>query len=749
MSWFSGSTVNVVELDNKISEATSEAIPNGEIDLAIGLEITDLIRSKNIPPKQCMRCLKKRLTTTYANPNLLSSSLKLIDLAVKNGGYHFLVEISSKEFMDYLVDFILKVHYNPHDSKITSNQAKYNVSQYILTLIKSWTTYFKSQLQLNYVEKCYNDLLKRGYEFPDIDYSEYLNGTFIDSETPADWVDSDECMICYKAFSMLNRKHHCRSCGGVYCHEHSSHNAPLPSLGITEPVRVCDNCYHKIKSKNSEGLKIVQNDHQRSMSATDVDDEDEQLRKAIELSLKESGGIETAGSAPQAAPIREPEPAPQPDNIEEEDPEMKAAIAASLKEFESQEKMHKLREEQQRPTETQTIKEEEPQSSFYDNVLPFEQQSNPFVDSQVDNSSRERLTPSAHIEKHKPQVNNEFSQQDEETINLYITLMNGVRNDPTRANNILYDKDLAQLHARINQLKPKLNKSLRSSIEKYESFVALNNKISTITRLYDQFLESKLDQVYGGGFNTIANYNTMPYPMETPQDYSNMSRQQTGISYDNERPQDSYYYQQPPQATQGSQPDYPEQAGRNYTGQDYNMSSNSNVANESPYRNYEAPQAFEPSEPLEYNNNQYRESSPVYNTDPNQSVYSSQESQQHNQPPPLHPQYSHHTEYPPPEQLEAHLTGQKYSFSPQNSGMDPQNPPDQFPPYNATGNSIDAATSRYPSIGEFDNKYPSAPTGAPTHAVPSEPSIPTEPMNDLSIEENRRKTTTEEPLIDL
>ena len=54
MSWFGRATsdapvatISQVELDNKIVEATSESIPNGEIDLSIAFEITDLIRSKN------------------------------------------------------------------------------------------------------------------------------------------------------------------------------------------------------------------------------------------------------------------------------------------------------------------------------------------------------------------------------------------------------------------------------------------------------------------------------------------------------------------------------------------------------------------------------------------------------------------------------------------------------------------------------------------------------------------------------
>lgn len=169
MSWFSGSTVPVADLELKINEATSESIPNGELDLAIALEITDLIRSKKIPPKQCMRSLKKRLTTTHSNPNLLTLTLKLVDLCVKNGGYHFLVELSSKEFIDYLVDYIFKIHYNTKDSYVIENEAKYKVGSFILSLIKDWTLVFENQTQLNYVERSYHQLMNQGYEFPELE----------------------------------------------------------------------------------------------------------------------------------------------------------------------------------------------------------------------------------------------------------------------------------------------------------------------------------------------------------------------------------------------------------------------------------------------------------------------------------------------------------------------------------------------------------------------------------------------------
>lgn len=39
-------------------------------------------------------------------------------------------------------------------------------------------------------------------------------------------------------------KHNCRSCGALVCNPCSKTRVPLPSIGITVPVRVCDRCYN-------------------------------------------------------------------------------------------------------------------------------------------------------------------------------------------------------------------------------------------------------------------------------------------------------------------------------------------------------------------------------------------------------------------------------------------------------------------------------------------------------------------------
>ncbi|SGZ47392.1 CIC11C00000000243 [Sungouiella intermedia] len=559
MAWF-GEPDPSVELDAKIEEATSESIPNGELDIAVGLEITDMIRSKKVPPKTAMRCLKKRLTKVYNNPNLLSSTLKLIDLCVKNCGRHFVAEINSKEFVDYLVDFILKVNYDIKNYQVYSNESKFGVGNQILKLIKEWTLYFKN-LDSSYLERQYTMLQRQGYEFPAVDpLIEQRASNFIDSEAPPDWTDGNECAICYTPFSVMNRKHHCRACGNVFCQTHSSKNIPLISLGITQPVRVCDDCYqiHKRRNSNSRLSGSERRTDRSTQQSEPVDDEDEQIKKAIELSLQDSqiasnyGQSYSAPSYPPPTSATVPAPGAAQDD-EEMDDDLRAAIEASLKESQSGrylETQSLVQAPPQQQAQAPPQNQPEPELDFYLNIMLFDMnaysdaqpsfpnqtgyqnQNQPGYQDQNQTgyqntnqlgyqnlnkptgyqntgalgplSSSEQMTPAQHIEQHKARVE-DLTPQEEEDINLYVQLMHGIKTDRSKQANILYDKDLADLHSKVMRLKPKLNRSLRTAIEKYELFLDMNNKISTITRLYDQFLETKLNQAYS------KHYVSSPY----------------------------------------------------------------------------------------------------------------------------------------------------------------------------------------------------------------------------------------------
>jgi len=65
---------------------------------------------------------------------------------------------------------------------------------------------------------------------------------------PPSWVSDESvtrCMgrTCRKSFTFLNRRHHCRHCGGVFCHRCTQRSISISKFGYQEPVRVCEPCH--------------------------------------------------------------------------------------------------------------------------------------------------------------------------------------------------------------------------------------------------------------------------------------------------------------------------------------------------------------------------------------------------------------------------------------------------------------------------------------------------------------------------
>ena len=67
-----------------------------------------------------------------------------------------------------------------------------------------------------------------------------------DTPRPTLWIPdhaASSCMGCSTQFWFGRRKHHCRSCGRLFCSECSDNTVPLPAEQLYTPVRVCDGCY--------------------------------------------------------------------------------------------------------------------------------------------------------------------------------------------------------------------------------------------------------------------------------------------------------------------------------------------------------------------------------------------------------------------------------------------------------------------------------------------------------------------------
>ena len=178
-----------------------------------------------------------------------------------------------------------------------------------------------------------------GYKFPPKDLA-IANNAMTDTAIAPEWIDSDVCLRCRDPFTFTNRKHHCRNCGQVFDQKCSSKSLPLPHFGIPQEVRVCDSCHFKLLRKKEVAAKEAEDARKRdSRQQIRHENMDYDLARAIELSLKENQGGGRAGYVPlnegRKQWVKSEPPLVQHTErrqVEDEDEDLRAAIEASLRE---------------------------------------------------------------------------------------------------------------------------------------------------------------------------------------------------------------------------------------------------------------------------------------------------------------------------------------------------------------------------------------------------------------------------------
>ncbi|KAI0026090.1 hypothetical protein F4780DRAFT_6433 [Xylariomycetidae sp. FL0641] len=527
--WWSSSANSA--LDEQIEKATGSSLE----DIALNLEISDIIRSKTVQPKEAMRSLKRRIGNK--NPNTQLSALNLTDTCVKNGGSHFLVEVASREFMDNLVS-LLRV--------VGPAAVNVDVRAKILELIQSWAAATEGRYELRYIEETYRMLQREGFQFPP---KVSVASSMIDSSAPPEWTDSDVCMRCRTPFTFTNRKHHCRNCGNCFDQQCSTKTLPLPHLGILQPVRVDDGCYARLTDRSNRSGSIAPErspasssfpHKNRSSSAMQprnarVDDAfDEDLKKALAMSLEEVQGHSQGFVAPKANRPSEAytngaaSPPPAAAATEDDnDEDLKAAIAASLADMEEQKQRHAAALKQQ-------------------------------------TSSAE--APSGGANFALPKNEHELTPVEAENINLFATLVDRLQTQP--AGTILREPQIQELYDSIGALRPKLARTYGETMSKHDTLLDLHAKLSTVVRYYDKMLEDRLSKAYSqhsmGGYS-LPQQASGPYPSLGPAVGGHIPPAETFYAGDrqpasNRIAADHNYPQHTPQGLQASYSGYDKRA---------------------------------------------------------------------------------------------------------------------------------------------------------------------------------------------
>ncbi|PVH92659.1 ADP-ribosylation factor-binding protein GGA1 [Periconia macrospinosa] len=134
---------------------------NFEPNLALNLEITDLINSKKgSAPREAAVTLVQYIN--HRNQNVALLALSLLDICVKNCGYPFHLQISTKEFLNELVRRF------PERPPVHASR----VQNRILELIEEWrqticqTSRYKEDL--GFIRDMHRLLSYKGYMFPEV-----------------------------------------------------------------------------------------------------------------------------------------------------------------------------------------------------------------------------------------------------------------------------------------------------------------------------------------------------------------------------------------------------------------------------------------------------------------------------------------------------------------------------------------------------------------------------------------------------
>ncbi|XP_006901241.1 PREDICTED: TOM1-like protein 2 isoform X1 [Elephantulus edwardii] len=124
-------------------------------DWTLNMEICDIINETEEGPKDAIRALKKRLNGNR-NYREVMLALTVLETCVKNCGHRFHILVANRDFIDSVLVKIISAKNNPPTI----------VQDKVLALIQAWADAFRSSPDLTGVVHIYEELKRKGIEFP-------------------------------------------------------------------------------------------------------------------------------------------------------------------------------------------------------------------------------------------------------------------------------------------------------------------------------------------------------------------------------------------------------------------------------------------------------------------------------------------------------------------------------------------------------------------------------------------------------
>ncbi|KAJ8387134.1 hypothetical protein AAFF_G00160740 [Aldrovandia affinis] len=124
-------------------------------DWTLNMEICDIINETEEGPKDAIRAVKKRINGNR-NYREVMLALTVLETCVKNCGHRFHVLVANRDFIDGVLVKIISPKTNPPTI----------VQDKVLALVQAWADAFRSSPDLTGVVHIYEDLKRKGIEFP-------------------------------------------------------------------------------------------------------------------------------------------------------------------------------------------------------------------------------------------------------------------------------------------------------------------------------------------------------------------------------------------------------------------------------------------------------------------------------------------------------------------------------------------------------------------------------------------------------